>query len=73
MGNYHPPHEAWRKWGAVWTPIETWEPARNIKGTQVWLDWLAQADADAAVEEEDLDEEEPAPSGAADEATLGEA
>jgi hypothetical protein len=71
--NYHPSHEAWRKWGAVGTPIETWEPARNIKGTQVWLDWLAQADADAVMEEEDLDEEEPASSGGADEATLGEA
>jgi hypothetical protein len=44
----------------VGTPIETWEPARNIKGTQVWLNWLAnETDADAATDAEDLDGETP--------------
>lgn len=52
--NYHPSHEAWRKWGAVGTPIETWEPARNIKGTQVWLNWLAQGEV-TDVDEDELE------------------
>jgi len=36
---YHPSWEAWRIMGEPGSPVQSWESARNVEGTEAWSRW----------------------------------